>query len=129
VNFAIFIAILNVVFLRPVGAAIKKRRAYIDSVESDFERHEQEALALHAEADRKRVAARRGAEEAIAKARSEADAENTRLLAESGARAQAITDEARRAVDAEFAVAKAREDELSEALATTLLSRATGVRS
>jgi F0F1-type ATP synthase membrane subunit b/b' len=27
VNFAIFFAILNVVFLRPVGEAIKKRRA------------------------------------------------------------------------------------------------------
>ena len=32
INFAIFFAILNVVFMRPVGEAIKKRRAYIDSV-------------------------------------------------------------------------------------------------
>ena len=32
VNFAIFFAVLNVVFLKPVGAAIRKRREYIESV-------------------------------------------------------------------------------------------------
>jgi F-type H+-transporting ATPase subunit b len=129
VNFAIFIAILNVVFLRPVGAAIKKRRAYIDSVRGDLERHEKEALALRAAAEQKRVAARRAAEEAVVRARAEADAEISKLAAESAARAQAVTDEARRTVAAEFESAKAREGELSAQLATTLLSRATGVRS
>jgi F0F1-type ATP synthase membrane subunit b/b' len=109
VNFAIFIAILNVVFLRPVGAAIKKRRAYIDSVRGDLERHEKEALALRAAAEQ--------------------NAEISKLAAESAARAQAVTDEARRTVAAEFESAKAREGELSAQLATTLLSRATGVRS
>ena len=129
INFAIFFAILNVVFMRPVGAAIKKRRAYIDSVQSDFEGHQQQAVTLRAEAEQKRVAARRAAEEAVTKARSEADAQAAEATAAAGARAQAITDEARRTVAAEYETAKAREGELSTALATTLLSRATGVRS
>ncbi len=38
VNFAIFFALLNVVFLRPVGRAIAKRREYINSLVSDYER-------------------------------------------------------------------------------------------
>lgn len=129
INFAIFFAILNVVFMRPVGEAIKKRRAYIDSVQSDSERQELEARAIRAEADQKRVAARRAAEEAVVRARSEGEAEAAQLTAASGARAQAITDEARRTVAAEVETARARESELSTALATTLLSRATGVRS
>ncbi len=129
INFAIFFAILNVVFMRPVGAAIKKRRAYIDSVESDYELHRKQAVALRAEAEQKRMAARRAAEEAVTKARSEAGAEADRVTAASGARAQAITDEARRSVATEVETAKAREGELSNALATKLLSRATGVRS
>ena len=128
VNFAIFIAILNVVFLRPVGAAIKKRRAYIDSVQNDFESHQKEAQALRAGAEQKRIAARRAAEESVLKARSEADAETARLAAEANARAATMTEDARRTVAAEFETAKAREGELSAALATTLLSRATGVR-
>ena len=129
VNFAIFFAILNVVFMRPVGEAIKKRRAYIDSVQSDLGTHEKQALALRAEAEQKRIAARRGADEAVAQARSEADAEAARTVASAGARAQAITDEARRTIADEVDAAKAREGELSAALATTLLSRASGVRS
>ena len=32
VNFIVFLAILNVIFFRPVGAAIAKRRAYLDGL-------------------------------------------------------------------------------------------------
>ena len=128
INFAIFFAILNVVFMRPVGEAIKKRRAYIDGVQSDYESHAREARALRADAEQKRGAARRAAEEAVAKARASAEEEAGRLTREAGTRAGAIADEARRVVAEEFAAAKAREGELSTALATSLLSRATGAR-
>ena len=50
VNFAIFFALLNLVFLRPVGRAIAKRRAYINSLASDYERYQEEARSLRAEA-------------------------------------------------------------------------------
>ncbi len=126
-NFAIFFAILNVVFMRPVGDAIKKRRAYIESVRSDLERHEHQAKTLRAEGEQKPSSARRAAEEAVARARAQAEDAAATLLAESGARAQSITEAARHMVASEIETAKAREGELSAALAKTLLSRATGV--
>ena len=45
VNFIIFLVILNVIFLRPVGTAIASRRAYIDKVGADIARQAQ--LQLH----------------------------------------------------------------------------------
>ncbi len=127
VNFAIFFAILNVVFLRPVGAALRRRRAYIEGVQSDYERYRHQMEALHGEADAKRSAARRAAEEAVARARSQADGEATATVVAAGDRAQAIADDARRTVDAEVATARTREDELSHTLANALLARAAGI--
>jgi F0F1-type ATP synthase membrane subunit b/b' len=127
-NFAIFFAILNVVFLRPVGEAIKKRRAYIDGVQSDFERYDHQLSGFRTEADGKRAAARRDAEETVAKARAAAETEGAGIVAERTAEAQAIVERARVTVASEVAAAKSREDELSQALARTLLERAIGTR-
>jgi F0F1-type ATP synthase membrane subunit b/b' len=125
-NFVIFFAILNVVFLRPVGEAIKRRRAYIDGVQSDFERYDHQVKGLRTDADVARAAARRDAEETVAKARAAAEAEAERLVAQRGAEAQAIVDDARAAVAREVTAARSRETELSQALARTLLDRAIG---
>ncbi len=46
INFAIFFALLNVLFLRPVGRAIAKRRAYIDNLVSDYDRYQETARSL-----------------------------------------------------------------------------------
>ncbi|MGC1380730.1 MAG: ATP synthase F0 subunit B, partial [Candidatus Baltobacteraceae bacterium] len=51
VNFAIFFAILNVVFLRPVAAAIRKRREYINSLVTDYDRYQAEARSLREQAE------------------------------------------------------------------------------
>ncbi len=126
VNFAIFFAILNVVFLRPVGEALRKRRAYIDGVQSDYERYRHQMESLRADAEQKRGAARRAAEESVAKARTEAEAEADRTVAAATERAQVIADGARRTVEEEMAAARSREDELSQTLAKSLLARATG---
>jgi len=126
VNFAIFFAILNVVFLRPVGEAIKKRRAYIDGVQSDFDRYDRQIKGFKSEADGKRAAARREAEETVVKARAAAETEAAGLVAERAAVAAAIVDAARGTVASEVAAAKSREPELSQALARTLLDRAIG---
>ena len=75
VNFAIFFAILNVVFLRPVGEAIRKRRAHIEGVLNDNERYAREARALRTEAESKRTDARREAHEYFTASRAEAGAE------------------------------------------------------
>ncbi len=126
INFVIFFALLNVVFLRPVGAAIKRRRDYIDGVQRDYEGYAKEAETLRADASARRAAARRAAEEAVTAARARAEAEAQQVAAAEGARAQAIIDEARLVVETEVTAAKGRETELSQQLATALLTRALG---
>jgi len=126
INFAIFFAILNVVFLRPVGDAIKKRRAHIEGVQGDYERYTRQVRQSRAEAEGKRAAARREAEETVAKAKAKAETDGAVLTAAQAEKAQAVVDAARRTVAGELSVAKGREDELSQALARTLLERAIG---
>ncbi len=58
VNFVLFIVLLNIVFLRPVGRAIAERRAYIDGLARDIESGEAE---MRVGARAGRGAARRGA--------------------------------------------------------------------
>jgi F0F1-type ATP synthase membrane subunit b/b' len=126
VNFAIFFAILNAVFLRPVGAAIRKRREYIDGVKSDFERYTAESRSLQAGAEAKRAQARREAEETLAKARAGAESEALALAATFTERANAIADDARARVETELRAAREREAELAKTLAGELLERAIG---
>ncbi len=126
INFAIFFAILNVVFLRPVGRAIRERRAFIDGVQSDFERYSQRTRDLRASAGARRLAARREAEAAVVKTRAEAEAQATDLEAAYAAQAAMLGAEARATVEAELAAARTREPELAGALAASLLDRAVG---
>ncbi len=80
INFAIFFVVLNVVFLRPVGAAIRKRREYINSLVSDYDRYQAEAKSLREEAEKARAAARREAEHAIAQARAQTSNETAEAI-------------------------------------------------
>jgi F0F1-type ATP synthase membrane subunit b/b' len=127
INFVIFFAILNTAFLRPVGEAIRKRRAYIDSVLQDDERYAREAKTLRAEAESKRIEARREAAERFASARAEAGAEAAAIASEHASVAAELVAQARVAVAAETNAAHAREPELAEALARKLLQRAVEV--
>ena len=127
INFAIFFAILNVVFLRPVGEAIRKRRAYIDSVLADHERYAREVKALRADADAKRAEARREAAEYFAASRAEAAAEAAVIASEHAGIAAGLVTQAHETVQAEVQVACRREPELVDALARSLLQRALGV--
>lgn len=126
INFAIFFAILNVVFLRPVGEAIKKRRAHIEGVQSDYERYAHQVAGFRSEADAKRAAARREGDELVAKAKAAGEIEAAALVGAQGDKAQHIVDEARATVAGEVSTARLREDELSQNLARTLLERAIG---
>ena len=126
INFVIFFAILNVVFIRPVGAALKRRREYIDSVHGDYDRYSHQVSTMRAQAEAERLAARREAEEKVQAARSTADAEAGRLAADFERSAAEIAGRARAQVADELAAARNREGELAGALAATLLERATG---
>jgi len=126
INFAIFFAILNVVFLRPVGAALKRRREYIDSVQGDLDRYQHQVELLRAQAEAERVAARREAEEKVVRARSQAEDEAGRLLADFEKAAGDISQRAQDTIEAELSEARSREDELAGVLAQSLLDRAIG---
>ena len=126
VNFVLFIVLLNIVFLRPVGAAIAKRRAYIDGLARDIEAAEAEVRSARGAAEERRAAARREAEAAIAKARIAAQNEAAAIVANHQQRAAGIVEEAQREVDSEIAAARANEDQIVDSITQTLLERAIG---
>ena len=126
INFAIFYAIVRVIFLNPVGEAIRKRREYIDGVQNDYRTFTEQARALRSEAEAGRAAARREAEEHVMAARADADREAGKISADYTEKATAIADEARSTVEAELKTAREREAELAGTLGQSLLQRAMG---
>jgi F-type H+-transporting ATPase subunit b len=115
-NFLVFLVVLNAIFLKPVGAAIAKRRAYIDGVAQKVKQLESDIQNLHAQADERRTAARREADGVIAQARSAGQAEAATLTAD--------IEDAHAAVEREVTTAREREQQIVESLAETLLTRA-----
>jgi F-type H+-transporting ATPase subunit b len=126
VNFIIFLVILNAIFLRPVGAAIASRRAYIDKVGADISQFERDLKSLRAQADEKRAAARRRADATIAEARAKAQAEAAAIVADHQVQAGVIVAEAQATAGLELAQARANGKAIVEALAREMLDRAVG---
>ncbi len=125
-NFAVFLALLNVVFLRPVGQAIRKRREYINGVVSGYAAYQAEAKTLREQAEGIRAQARREAEQHLAKARAEASNEAAAVAAKYATQAQAIVEEAQRSADDELGRARAGEDRLVKQLADLMVERSLG---
>jgi F-type H+-transporting ATPase subunit b len=123
INFAIFLAILNVVFLRPVAAAIRRRREYINSVVADYDRYQSEAKALRDRAESVRAAARRDAELRVAAARAQASNETAEIAAKYAHDVKATIDLATRTVAGEVDAARAGEERAVEELAHMILER------
>jgi F-type H+-transporting ATPase subunit b len=123
VNFAIFFALLNLVFLRPVGRAIVKRREYINSLVSDYDRYQEEARGLRAEAENVRAAARRDAEHTVAAARAAGSNEAAEASSQYAQRARAIVEEAQRTAHSELEAARAGEEETVRQLAALMVER------
>jgi F-type H+-transporting ATPase subunit b len=126
VNFVLFIVLLDIVFLKPVGAAIAKRRAYIDGLKRDVEAAETEIKTAHGTAEGLRAAARREAEAEIAKARAAAQTEALDLLAGYQSRATEIVAKAHEDVGREIATVRASEAQVVESIAQSMLDRAIG---
>ncbi len=123
INFAIFFALLNVVFLRPVGRAIAKRRDYINSLVSDYDRYQEEARNLREEAEGIRSAARRGAEHHVAAARAAASNEAAEMSTRYARQAKSMIEEAQRTAETELETARAGEGEAVRRLANVMLDR------
>ncbi len=126
INFVIFFVIVNAVFMKPVRAAIAKRRAYIDSVTNDFDTYTAKVGELRTEAQQTLSTARRDAEAAIAQARSSGQREAAEITGRYGAEAAAETARAHEQVDAEMQVARRDEERLIRELADDLTTRALG---
>lgn len=124
INFVIFFAVLNVVFLRPVAAAISKRRAYINGLVSDYDSYQAEAHSLRAQAESVRNAARREAQHQIATARAAASNETAEISSRYARDAQGIVDEADRTVRAELDAARTGEPDAVRRIADVMLERA-----
>jgi F-type H+-transporting ATPase subunit b len=126
VNFIVFLAILNVVFFRPVGAAIAKRRAYIDGLAHDFESLQNDVKALRGQADDLRAAARRRGDEIVTAARAAASGEADAILVEATQKAQGLIDAAGRQVADEVAKARSQEPAIVAALSSQMVATAFG---
>ncbi|MGB6984655.1 MAG: ATP synthase F0 subunit B [Candidatus Aquilonibacter sp.] len=123
INFAIFYAILNVVFLRPVQRAIAKRREYIDGLTSDYDRAQAEASDLRAQAESIRADARREADHMLAAARNEAGNEAARMSSDYAQRVHAIVEGAHATVAQEVEAIRPREDAIVSELAAQIVGR------
>jgi F-type H+-transporting ATPase subunit b len=126
VNFVVFVLILNAIFLKPVGAAIAKRRAYINGVAADIEQFESDIRSLRGQAEEQRAAARREAEAVIAEARGAAQNEGNAIVADHQLQASAMVAEAQATVALELKAARGEEDAIVASLARTMLERAVG---
>ena len=123
INFAVFFALLNIVFLRPVGRAIAKRREYINGLVSDYDRYQEEARSLREEAEAVRAAARREAEHRVAAARAQASNEAAEASATYAQQARQIVEAAQATAEAELDAARAGEGDTVRMLANVMLDR------
>jgi F-type H+-transporting ATPase subunit b len=122
-NFAIFFAVLSVVFLRPVGSAIRRRREYINSLVSDYDKYQAEGASLRAQAENVRAAARREAEHRVGTARAAASNEAATLAANYAQQAQGIVEASQRTAAEELDHARAGEPAAARGLADLMLER------
>lgn len=123
VNFVIFFAILNVVFLRPVGAAIRKRREYIESLTRDYDLYQAQAASLRAQAEALRAAARREAEHAISASRAALSNSTAELAGDYARQVAQTVESAHAAVAAEVEAARTDERKLVREITDLMLDR------
>jgi F0F1-type ATP synthase membrane subunit b/b' len=123
INFAIFFAILNVIFLRPVSAAIRRRREYINSLVSDYDEYQAQAKSLREQAEGVRASARLDAEQRVAAARAAGSNEAAELAMRYSQRAASIVGEAQEAARRELDEARAGESAAARSVANFMLDR------
>lgn len=124
INFIVFIAVLNVVFLKPVGAAIAKRRATIDGIAREAEDAARNLRDLQAQASDRTANARREADATVAAARAQAQNDAAAILEGFQGRASSITTQAQAQVAEETAQARANEPAIVDSLAATMVDQA-----
>jgi F-type H+-transporting ATPase subunit b len=110
VNFVIFYAILNVVFMRPVQRAIAKRREYIEGLTRDYDRAQEQAAELRAQVARIHSDARIKADVVLATGRNEAGNKAAEIASDAANRAHQIVEAAHAQVASELDSTRAQEE-------------------
>jgi F0F1-type ATP synthase membrane subunit b/b' len=123
INFAIFFAILNVVFLRPVGEGVRKRREYLDGLVAQRDALQKEASALRARAEATRQAARRDAEILLSKARADVSNETSEIATNYNAQSSKHIADAQAAAAVEYEAASNAAQTHAEELAQLVVDR------
>jgi F0F1-type ATP synthase membrane subunit b/b' len=123
INFAIFFAVLNVIFLRPVSAAIRRRREYINSLVSDYDEYQAQAKSLREQAEGVRASARLDAEQRVAAARAAGSNEAAELATRYSQRVASIVGEAQETARRELDEARAGESAAARSVANFMLDR------
>ena len=123
INFAIFFALLRVVFLKPVGNAIRKRREYINSLVAHYDMYREQAADLEAQAQATRAAARREAEGVLTKTRAESSNQTAAISEDYSRQANALIEEAHRTAQSELDAARERGRATVRDLANLMVER------
>jgi F-type H+-transporting ATPase subunit b len=123
INFAIFFAILNVVFLRPVGEGVRKRREYLDGLVAQRDTLQKEASALRAQAESTRQSARRDAEMLLSKSRAEVSNETSAIATDYNTQSSRQIADAQAAAAAEYDSARVAAESHAEELAQLVVDR------
>ena len=126
INFAIFFALVNMLFMKPVRIAIEKRQAYIAGILADEESALAESRTLEGQAEGKRAAARREADARLTKARAEAGAEADGILSQNADVASMHIEKAQQTVAAEVAKLREAEPRIVAELSDLMLGKALG---
>ncbi len=123
INFAIFFVLLNAIFLRPVGKAVRARREYINSITADSDRHHSQAASLRAQAEAIRAAARRDAEKELALARARTSNEVAEITTRFGQQAASAVQSAQSTVEAELERSRLEQPKAAQELASLMVER------
>lgn len=123
INFAIFYAILHLVFLRPVQRAIANRREYIDGLTRDYDLAQAEATDLRAQAEAIHSDARRESDHILAVSRNEAGNEAARMSSDYAQRVHSVVEGAHATVAQEVDAIRPRQDAIASELAAQIVGR------
>ncbi len=124
INFAIFFAVVNAIFIKPVGEAIAERRNYIDSLTADYDGYAELIAKMEAQAEAQRAAARRDADALLTAARAAVAREVDAIGSDYAGRVARIVEQAHATVEHEVTRARSSEDRLVGELADDMLERA-----
>lgn len=126
INFFIFYAILNVVYIKPASAALRKRREYLDSLHNEYEAALRDVEELKNESDDKRAEGRREGDHVASGIRNEAMKQAEEIVAKAQTEFSRIVEEAETKIHREMSIARASEDRLVAELAGEMVERAVG---